>query len=152
MIPVVFGILAGASIVGGRMINARLSASIGPYRSGFYNYVTGLSLSLLLLLLSGEAFPALALPQTLRQYTMFTGGLIGVAVVILSNVITPRMSAFLLTLILFISQLVCGMLLDTLMDIPVSPGKFVGGILVLAGVLYNQSLDRAKKGETKRRA
>ena len=147
MIPVVFGILAGASIVGGRMINARLSASIGPYRSGFYNYVTGLSLSLLLLLLSGEAFPALALPQTLRQYTMFTGGLIGVAVVILSNVITPRMSAFLLTIVIFASQLVSGIAIDALGGAQLSPGKLAGAGLVLLGVLYNQSLERRPKKE-----
>lgn len=147
MVAVVFGILAGASIVLGRMLNAGLSAHIGPYRSTFYNYVTGLLLSLALLLLSGEALPALSLPSSFRQYAMYTGGLLGVMVVMISNIITPRMSAFLLTLLIFISQLVSGVAIDALAGTPVSAGKIAGGALVLLGVLYNQNLDRGRKEE-----
>ncbi|HWS29372.1 MAG TPA: DMT family transporter [Clostridia bacterium] len=143
MAAVTFGILAGASIVAGRMVNAQLSSVIGPHRGTFYNYVTGLSLSLIVLLVSGEVFPALFLPQTFRQYAMYTGGLLGVIVVLIANIITPRMSAFVMTLLIFISQLVSGIVIDALTGSPVSWGKLAGGALVLAGVLYNRKIEQA---------
>ncbi|HWR19941.1 MAG TPA: DMT family transporter [Clostridia bacterium] len=149
MIAILFGILAGASIVAGRMINARLSTVIGPYRGTFYNYVTGLSLSLMVLFLSGEVFPALSMPETFRQYAMYTGGFLGVIVVLISNIITPRMSAFLLTLLIFVSQLVSGIVIDALNGTPVSIGKLVGGALVLAGVLYNRKIEHKEKTDNK---
>lgn len=148
MVAIVFGVLAGASIVGGRMVNARLSSTIGPYCGTFYNYVTGLSLSLVLLFLSGEAFPALSLPQTFGESGMYLGGLLGVIVVVIANIITPRMSAFLMTIIIFVSQLVSGITIDALGGTPISIGKVAGAALVLLGVLYNQSLERKpKKGK-----
>ncbi|MEN6470161.1 MAG: DMT family transporter, partial [Clostridiaceae bacterium] len=110
-----------------------------------YNYVTGLIFSLLLLAVSGEAVPAFFLPEGLRRYAMYAGGLVGVIVVSVSNIITPRMSAFLLTLLIFVSQLVSGVAIDALGGAPVSAGKLLGGVLVLLGVLYNQSLGRTKK-------
>ncbi|MCE5235789.1 MAG: DMT family transporter [Eubacteriales bacterium] len=145
MAAIVLGVLAGISIVAGRMVNARLSAKLGPYRGAFYNYVTGLIFSLLLLAVSGEAVPAFFLPEGLRRYAMYAGGLVGVIVVSVSNIITPRMSAFLLTLLIFVSQLVSGVAIDALGGAPVSAGKLLGGVLVLLGVLYNQSLGRTKK-------
>jgi len=145
MIAVIFGILAGASIVAGRMVNARLSTVIGPYCGTFYNYVTGLSLSLMVLFLSGEVFPSLLLPETFRQYAMYTGGLLGVIVVLISNIITPRMSAFVMTLLIFTSQLVSGIVIDALTGSPISIGKLVGGALVLAGVLYNRRIEQKDK-------
>jgi uncharacterized membrane protein YdcZ (DUF606 family) len=127
------------------MVNARLSAVIGPYRGTFYNYVTGLSLSLIVLFISGEVFPALFLPETFRQYAMYTGGLLGVIVVLIANIITPRMSAFVMTLLIFVSQLVSGIVIDALTGTPVSIGKLVGGALVLLGVLYNRKIEQKDK-------
>lgn len=146
MTAIILGTLAGVSIVAGRMVNARLSAKLGPYRGTFYNYVTGLIFSLLLLAVSGEAFPAASLlPEGFRRCAMYAGGLVGVIVVSVSNIITPRMSAFLLTLLIFVSQLVSGIAIDALSGSSISAGKLIGGVLVLLGVIYNQRLDRAKK-------
>ena len=91
----------------------------------------------------------LSIPETFRQYAMYTGGLLGVIVVLISNIITPRMSAFLLTLIIFVSQLVSGIVIDALTGTPVSIGKLIGGALVLFGVLYNRKIEQKDKTEDK---
>lgn len=141
---VLLAVLGGATVVISRMVNASLGARIGIYQSAFYNYATGLAVSAAVLLLSGEA-PAFALARSPVQYYMYFGGLLGLLTVLISNAITPKMSAFVLTLLMFISQLSFGILLDLFMGGGISPGKVIGGILVLLGLVYNQSLDRRMK-------
>lgn len=142
---VLFAVLGGVSVVLSRMVNASLGARIGIYQSAFYNYATGLAVSVAVLLLSGEAAPAFMQAIAPGQYYMYFGGLLGLLTVLISNAITPKMSAFVLTLLIFISQLAFGILLDLWMGGGISPGKVIGGILVLLGLVYNQSLDRRMK-------
>lgn len=135
-----FGILAGATIVVARMCNAELGRHIGNYKSTFYNYVTGLLGAILLLYATGGTL----FPFSFREGSiiMYLGGLIGVCNMIISNYITPKMSAYVLTLLIFVSQLAAGIVIDALTGTPVSIGKVAGGILVLLGLLYNQRLDK----------
>ncbi len=135
-----FGILSGATIVVARMCNAELGNRIGNYKSTFYNYTTGLLGAILLLYATGGAL----FPFSFREGSiiMYLGGLIGVCNMIVSNYITPKMSAYVLTLLIFISQLASGLVIDALTGMPVSIGKIAGGILVLLGLLYNQRLDK----------
>ncbi|HWR23927.1 MAG TPA: DMT family transporter [Feifaniaceae bacterium] len=140
---ILLGILAGGTIVVARMCNAGLSERIGNYKSTFYNYVTGLLGSALLLFVMGGARPSgIAQPFTIAMYL---GGMIGVLNMLVSNYITPRMSAYVLTLLIFISQLASGIVLDALMGYGVSIGKVAGGVLVLLGLLYNQNVDKKAK-------
>ncbi len=137
---IVLGILSGATIVVARMCNAGLGDRIGSYRSTFYNYITGLVGAVLLFFATDGVLPAdIAQPI---QTAMYLGGLVGVLNMIISNYITPKMSAYVMTLLVFISQLAAGVVIDALTGNGVSIGKVVGGILVLLGLLYNQNLDK----------
>ena len=72
------------------------------------------------------------------------GGLLGVIVIVLSSYITPKISAFYFTIIMFIGQLFAGIAIDYFNLNLLSPGKLIGGILVLSGLAFNQYIDNHK--------
>ncbi|CAM4227100.1 membrane protein [Bacillus manliponensis] len=151
MFSICIAILAGVSIVVSRIINANLAKKIGTFQGTFFNYVTGLLVSILFLFFSSES---LSLSTTTLQsipFAAYLGGLVGVIVIVASNYITPKISSFYLTLFIFVGQLFMGVVIDffTLHDISI--GKVIGGVLVLLGLTYNLMLDRADrvvKGKT----
>ncbi|MEG1774164.1 MAG: DMT family transporter, partial [Oscillospiraceae bacterium] len=132
------GILGGVSVVANRTLNASLAQRIGVYPSTLFNYVTGLLCSVLLVLLMREAAPSLAMPQTLAQSSIYLGGLLGVITVSLSNVAAARLSAFVMTLLVFLSQMFTGIFLDYVAQGTLPPGKMVGGLLMVAGLYLYQ--------------
>lgn len=134
-------VTCGITVVISRTTNAKLSRSISNTASTFYNYLTGGIVSLIVLLISNEIAPSWVLPYNISEYVMFFGGIVGVFSVILSNYITPKISAFQFTIILFISQIFTGIIIDWLRYDTLSIGKIIGGILVLFGLIYNTYID-----------
>ena len=139
MIYILVAILAGVSVVVSRSINSNLAIKIGLFQGTFFNYIVGLLFSVLFLLFNKENnninFSAIPL-------WAYLGGLVGVVVVVLSSYITPKMSAFYLTLFIFVGQLITGILIDYFNLSTLSIGKVIGGILVLIGLIYNLNLDK----------
>lgn len=131
----------GITIIVSRTTNAQLGKHISNTASTFYNYLTGGIISLIVLLISKEIAPSWVLPNSLSGYLMFLGGIVGVFSILLSNYITPRISAFQLTIILFISQIFTGIIIDWLRYDTLSVGKVIGGFLVLFGLIYNTYVD-----------
>lgn len=131
----------GITVIISRTTNAQLSKHISNTASTFYNYLTGGIVSLIVLLVSKEIAPSWVLPNNLSGYLMFLGGIVGVFSILLSNYITPRISAFQLTIILFISQIFTGIIIDWLRYDTLSIGKVIGGLLVLFGLIYNTYID-----------
>lgn len=142
LINIIIAILAGASVVIARNINSSLAHKIGLFEGTFLNYVVGLLFSLIFLLLSHEF---LKLPSGLLKSIppwAYLGGLVGVMVVAASNLVTPKISAFYLTLIIFVGQLFAGIIIDYFTLGLISTGKFIGGILVILGLTYNLIVDK----------
>lgn len=130
---VILALLSGGSIVLNRMFNAELGKKLGLMPSTFFNYVTGLFISLLVLFVVHEP---LTMPAS-GNWTMYTGGLLGVLVVTLSSFAAPHMSVFLMTLLVFVSQFLAALFIDAFNGLALSPTKALGGLLVLVGlVLY----------------
>lgn len=134
-------VTCGITVVVSRTTNAGLSRSISNTASTFYNYLTGGIVSLIVLLLSNEIAPSWVLPNSISEFIMFFGGIVGVFSILLSNYITPKISAFQFTIILFISQIFTGIIIDWLRYDTLSIGKIIGGILVLFGLIYNSYID-----------
>lgn len=72
----------------------------------------------------------------------FLGGLLGVIVVSISNLVTPKISSFYLTLIIFVGQLFTGIIFDYFSQGLISIGKIIGGLLVILGLSYNLIVDK----------
>lgn len=134
-------ILSGVNIVIARTLNARLAERCGTPLSTLMNYITGLTGSLLVFFLMGGPMRA-AFPAMDASFTIYLGGAMGLLSVFLLNVITAKLPAVQLTILIFIGQLFSGMLLDYFLTDMFSPGKLAGGILVLAGLLVNMRADK----------
>jgi transporter family-2 protein len=142
IIAIVVAIAAGASIVIARNINSILAEQKGLLASTFFNYLTGFSLSMVFLLFSSESIKqTYSLLGTVPIWA-YLGGLLGVAVVAISNLVTPKISAFYMSLIIFTGQLFTGIILDYFALGLLSIGKVIGGLLVVAGLIYNLYLDK----------
>jgi uncharacterized membrane protein YdcZ (DUF606 family) len=134
-------VLSGVTIVVSRMTNAKLGKELSVYQSTFFNYIIGFIGSVALLIAVGGEFHFLPTVGGLRYYLMFLGGIVGVITISISNIITPKISAFSLTIIIFVSQLFSGILIDYFLYHEFSTGKLIGGALVLAGLVLNTSFD-----------
>jgi len=134
--------LSGVTIVLSRVINYVLSDKIGIFQGTFFNYVLGLLGSIVLLLLSGESHRLFEINAYQGSWWAYTGGLVGVVVIALSSYLSSKISAFYLTLLLFVGQLFTGMLLDYLVANDFSIIKLLGGILVVIGLIYNLIIDK----------
>ncbi|MED0965756.1 DMT family transporter [Bacillus paramycoides] len=145
MLYICIAILVGVSIVVARIINANLATKIGIWEGTFFNYITGLFFSVLFLIFSTDSLYISSHTLQSIPFAVYLGGLVGVIVIVLSNYITPKISAFYLTLLIFIGQLFMGTVIDFLLSNELSIGKIVGGILVLLGLTYNLLVDRPIK-------
>lgn len=128
----------GFAIVFSRVSNARLSEYSNPRFATLINYVTGLAGALLLAFFMGAGWPEVWPALELKSLPLFMGGFLGVLFVLLSNVITPRLPAFTLTLFLICGQLAAGLVLDYFLLDQFSPGMLVGCALIAAGFWLNR--------------
>lgn len=145
VLPVLFSLLAGVSIVVSRCINASLGRHTSPLVSCWYNYAVGLLVILpvfgvALLLGHTPTFSIAAAPPAWS----FLGGVIGVGVVVLFNICTPRLAAFRMTLLLFVGQVFTGVLVDIVLSGAFSWQNLLGGVLVAFGLALNALLERRK--------
>ncbi len=139
MFYILISIIAGAIIVISRTLNTKLSENVGLIESGFFNYFTGLLTSIIVFIVFKERV-SIGQFINLPLYA-YLGGVLGVIVVILNSVITPKMSSFYATLIIFIGQLFTGIIVDCITIGSVSLPKIIGGILVIIGLAYNLYVD-----------
>lgn len=143
----ILSFIAGVSIVVARIINANLGDKIGVLSSTFFNYVTGLFFSFIILLFTKEMSLIPSLSLSTVPFIGYLGGVLGVLVVSLSSYVAPRISAFYMTLFCFIGQLFIGIIIDYINFGTLSFGKILGGILVLAGLVFNLNLDKTSSNE-----
>ncbi|HBE77200.1 MAG TPA: hypothetical protein DDW65_05390, partial [Firmicutes bacterium] len=141
LLPVVLSLLTGVSIVISRSINARLSEKTSAIGSTWYNYVIGLLVACMVFLIAGRT--GLSMPTKISwNLWIYGGGVIGFFVVMLSNIATPKISAFQMTLILFGGQIFTGLVLDALLSQGFSQRNLIGGIFVMLGLYINLLLDK----------
>lgn len=148
MFYILVAILSGITNVISRSVNFVLSEGIGVYQSTFFNYIFGLAGSFILLTISGEAFKLFTASSYSAPWIVYTGGLVGVAVVSLQVFLSSKVSSFYLTLLLFVGQLFTGIIIDYFSTVKISIYQVIGGILVVVGLGYNLYIDKSKEKET----
>ncbi|HCM88481.1 MULTISPECIES: DMT family transporter [Vagococcus] len=138
----VIAFLAGVSIVVARIINAQLAGKIGLFESTYFNYLTGVISSVIILLISGEILLFSSTHFEKIPIWAYMGGIMSILVVVLSSYITPKISVFYQTIFVFVGQLFLGILIDYVMLQELSLNKLVGGSLVLSGLIFNLFVDK----------
>ncbi len=142
--PVTVAALAGVCVVLSRTANARLAARSSDLVSTWFNYIVGLAFAALALLLLGRAELAAPIALSGRAW-IYTGGLLGVVVVVMLNATVARISALYMTLLLFVGQVFAGVAIDAVLTQAFSRANLVGGALVAVGMAINLWLDQREK-------
>ena len=144
MIYSLLALLSGGTVATSILLNARLAAVKGLNKGVFINYIMGLVVSLpIALLINGTAFPAVEFNWSLA--VALTGGAIGFLAVMMNSYLTPRIGILYITILLFIGQIGTGVVIDGIREGVFQAGKIIGGILIVAGLVYLLRLERNKK-------
>lgn len=141
MISVLCAMLTGITIVLSRSVNSYLSQRVGVYQSTFFNYLTGLITSLLIVLGVGVELN-IDFSYIYDQPILLTGGIIGVFNIFILNIIVAKISPVKLTLITFIAQLSTSIVLDYFIYHMFSMYKLIGCLIVVLGLLMYQYSDK----------
>ena len=128
-----------------RMLNAQLGTRIGVIESTFFNFIVGLTCSVIFLLFTRGLRSIKVLLSGHIPLWAYCGGVIGVIFVVLSNIITPRISAFSMNLLIFVGQIATGISIDAFVRGEFHLGSLVGGCFIFVGLIINLTIDRRNK-------
>ena len=141
IVAVLLSFIAGICIVLSRTLNAKLADVTSVRVSTFYNYLVGLVISVPVLLILGSGEVPLTQFALSPRWYIYIGGVLGVCVVLMSNLVVTRVSAFYLTLLIFIGQIITGIAIDSLLAQEISHLIVIGGGFVAAGLCVNLYFD-----------
>ncbi len=131
------GVTSGLSTV----LNAGLGAGKGVFYSVRTNYAVGLATTAVLAAIIRPSLPdAAAAVVKAGPFLAIAGGLIGIVVVSTINVIVPRLSVFMFTILMFTGQTVAGIIMDALGDGAIDVLKIVGTAILLCGLAIDTLL------------
>ena len=133
-------ILAGGMVVLSMTMNSRLSRSIGVFQGVFVNYSVGLVTSLAMLALYSGGGAASA-SVTAPPWYAYCGALLGVAIVASCNVVIPRIPVVYSAVLIFLGQIITGLLLDALLSGYFDVYKALGAGLISGGLFLNAKID-----------
>jgi len=138
ILAIMVSVIAGGLIVFTRIFNFKMADKMGLFEGACINYIGGLLFSVLLVvLIKSDSIPAF---DSIPLWA-YIGGLFGIAIVVLSSVLTKRVSSFYLTLLIFLGQLATGIVIDFFITGHIPLSKVVGGLLVVIGFSYNLLVD-----------
>jgi len=147
ILAVILSLGAGVCLVLSRTFNAKLAVVTNIRISGFYNYFVGFLVSIPVYLILGAKETALIEIALSLDWYVLIGGVLAVAVAVINNITVVKVSAFYLTLLVFIGQVFSSIIIDTILLQEFSIRIIIGGVFVTAGLCLNLLLDRKETPE-----
>ena len=141
LIPIILSFITGITIVLSRTINGKLAVETNVNISTWFNYLTGTIVSFLVFLFFVGSEPALVAAE---NPLIFTGGLVGVCAVFITNVCVSKISSFYMTLLLFAGQIFTGVIIDIILSQTFSPKNLIGGIIITIGLALDMWVNKKK--------
>ena len=138
---IILAMLGGILTTLSMIVNSSLGKKIGVIQSTCINYIVGLICSTLVLIVLGSRINVTIETFSKMPFYMFLGGAIGVSVVYFSNIIIPKIPVVYSTLLLFVGQVVTGIVIDFFVMSEISFSKLVGAIIIIIGILYNSKIN-----------
>jgi transporter family-2 protein len=148
LVPVILSLLTGVSTVVSRTINAALAKETSVLKSTVFNYITGLSVSAVVLLIAGRNEPMIQNFSLSPNVWIYLGGVVGVCAVSMLNAAVCKISSFYMTLLLFAGQVFTGIVIDILLTGSFMINNLVGGIAITIGLAQNLWIDKRGAGNT----
>ncbi len=135
---IIIALMTGSLVILSMIMNSRVGDEIGLFQGVFVNYVLGVVVSAIILSFN---LNTINLSGNVPLWA-YLGGVIGVVIVAISNILIPKIPTIYTTLLIFIGQLFTGMIIDLLTKVDISKGKIIGGILICVGLFYNLIIDK----------
>lgn len=144
-----FAILAGTMVVLSMVMNSQLARGIGIFQGVFINFAAGL-LTALPVYFVCRIFELEALGD--RSYAApwyaFLGAFFAIAIVAACNVVIPKIPVVYSAVLIFLGQIVTGLIVDALVAGHFDSYKAMGAVLITAGLFLNAKIDAEMDGET----
>jgi transporter family-2 protein len=135
-LSIAFACLAGILVGLSRQLNGRLALSSSPLIASFWNHIVGFVALTALGLAIGGLIPAGAADAPWHAYI---GGPIGVVFVAAGSWLIPRIGAVNTALLVIGGQMVSGVVLDLVRQVPSTLwASALGVVLILAGMALTQ--------------
>jgi transporter family-2 protein len=128
-------LITGVMILIQTIINSELAQKIGIFNSTFFNFLIS-SVILVILMIANLIKFDIALVNRIPIYA-YIGCILGVFIIITANYIIPKMSIFKSTLLMFLGQVLTGIVIDMMSGFDFSPKKSFGLALIITGMLMN---------------
>lgn len=141
---IILAMLGGILTTLSMIVNSSLGKKIGVLQSTCINYIVGLICSTLVLVVLGNSINVTTETFAKMPFYVFLAGAIGVSVVYLSNIIIPKIPVVYSTLLLFVGQVITGIIIDFFVMSEISFSKLIGAIIIILGILYNSRIDEKK--------
>lgn len=142
MIYIIIAFLTGGLVILSMIVNSNLAKRVGTFQGTFINYTVGILFTAIILLFNKSSLNISIDSLASIPFWAYLGGAIGVMVVAMSNIIIPKIPTIYSTLLIFMGQLFTGIVIDSMAGSLVSKGKIIGGLLIVAGLVYNFNLDK----------
>ncbi|PKM49609.1 MAG: hypothetical protein CVV02_15340 [Firmicutes bacterium HGW-Firmicutes-7] len=138
-------IFSGFTVIISIIMLGSINKKVGLMPTTLVNFGAGTIGSILILLLVKDF--NIEILKNVPIYLYF-GSVVVIAITMLNGTIINNIPAVYTTMLVFIGQLVAGMLIDYFRLNQFSPGDLVGGIVVLLGLLYNSKVNTPDLVET----
>lgn len=140
MVFVLTAVLVGLLLPVQAGVNAELRVTLGhPLTTAFVSFLVGTVALGILMVLAGAAVPN---PRAMAQAPLYqwSGGLLGAIYIAAAVVLAPRLGAATLIASVVTGQMIASLVLDHFglvgfAEHPIGPGRIVGALLVVAGVV-----------------
>ena len=144
-----FAMVAGVLTVLSMVMNSRLSRSIGVFQGVFVNFAVGLLTSLALTCL-WFVFDHEVLNETVLMppWYAYFGAILAIGVVASCNVVIPKIPVVYSAVLIFLGQIVTGLIIDALILEFFDVYKVLGALLIGGGLFLNARIDAEKSTAT----
>ena len=144
-----FAILAGAMVVLSMVMNSQLARGVGIFQGVFINFAAGLLTSLpVYFVCSFYELEALGAMSYAAPWYAFLGAFYAIAIVAACNVVIPKIPVVYSAVLIFLGQIVTGLVLDALTAGFFDPYKAIGALLITVGLFLNTKIDAEIDVET----
>lgn len=151
ILSIIVSILSGVTCNVSRATNAALSDETGMTNSTMINYIMGFAISLVFMIVFGiinkEEIFANGISFS-KDIWIYLGGAIGAVVVFITNKIFSKTDTLYATLLLFSGQVFTGIIIDLIIYNSFSFMLLIGGLITLAGLIFNLLFERFKNNKT----
>ena len=141
IVAVLVSFLAGITILLSRVLNGKLAELTSVRSSTFFNYFFGLIGAVVAFFILGSNESGVVGFAFSPNWYIYFGGILGACVVLLSNLTVMKISAFYLTLLMFLGQVFSGVIVDIVISREVSYRNIIGGVFVALGMCVNLIFD-----------